>query len=136
DAAIAAAGCIAGGPTAWNTSDEMWEASMGVNAEGVWRLARAALPAILERPEPRRGRFVAVASAAGVRGLPQLAAYAASKHAVVGLVRSMAAELGPRGVTVNAVSPGSTTTHMLAASAVVYGLEEPEDFVIHQPIGR
>ena len=136
DAAVAAAGCLAGGSPAWETSDAVWEAMVGVNLEGVWRLARAAVPALLARPVPRRGRLVAVSSAGGARGLPLLAAYSAAKHGVAGLVKSLAAELGPAGVTVNAVAPGSTGTPMLAASAAVYGLDGPERFAEHHLLGR
>jgi SDR family mycofactocin-dependent oxidoreductase len=135
DAAVAVAGCIAGGEEAWTTSEEVWATMVGVNLEGVWRLARAAVPALLERPAPRNGRFVAVTSAGGTLGLPLLSAYAASKHGVEGLVRSMAAELGPRGITVNAVAPGSTETTMLDATAVVYGLDDVGEFARHQ-LGR
>ncbi len=136
DAAVAAAGAIAGGPHAWETDDEAWSAMLGINLEGAWRLARAALPRMLERPEPRRGRFVAVASTAGVRGLPRLAAYSAAKHGVIGLVRSLAAELGPSGITANAVAPGSTATAMLDASAAVYGLAGAGEFAVHHRLGR
>lgn len=124
DAAVAAAGCIAGGRPTWETDDETWSTMMGVNVEGVWRLARAVVPALRARPEPRRGRFVAISSMGGSVGLPLLSAYVAAKHAVNGLVRSLAAELGRDGITVNAIAPGSTTTAMLRASADVYGLPD------------
>jgi SDR family mycofactocin-dependent oxidoreductase len=136
DAALAIAGCITGGRPAWDTDDASWSAMMDVNVAGVWHLARAAVPALLERPAPRRGRFVAVSSAGGTLGLPLLAAYSASKHAVVGLVRSLAAELGPHGVTANAVAPGSTATAMLQASAAVYGLASTAEFATHHQLGR
>src|SRR5947209_1042021 len=80
-----------------------------------------AIPRMLEAPGPVRGRFVAVASAAGAVGLLGLAAYAAAKHAVVGYVRALAADLGTSGITVNAVSPGTTRTPMAEASARLYG---------------
>lgn len=131
DAVVCAAGAIAGGPPAWETSDTAWHAMVAVNLEGVWRTARASVPALLARPEPRRGRFVAVSSAGGVLGLPRLAAYSAAKHGVVGLVRSLAAELAPFGVTANVVAPGSTDTAMLAASAAVYDLASAEEFARH-----
>lgn len=124
DAAVAAAGCVAGGAPSWETDDVVWATMIDVNLTGAWRLARAAVPALLARPEPRRGRFVAVSSMGGQVGLPLLAAYVAAKHGVNGLVRSLAAELGPHGITANAVAPGSTTTAMLEASAAVYDLDD------------
>ena len=136
DGAVAVAGCVAGGAPAWETDDAVWEAMVGVNLEGVWRLARAAVPALLTRPEPRQGRVVAVSSAAATLGLPLLGAYSAAKHGVVGLVRSLAAELGPSGITVNAVAPGSTSTAMLDASAAVYGLPGPDRFADHHLLRR
>ncbi len=131
DVAVAVAGAIAGGTPSWEVPEATWEAMVGINATGVWRLVRAAVPEILARQSPRRGRIVAVASAGAVVGLPQLSAYVAAKHAVVGLIRSLAAELGPAGVTANVVAPGSTRTEMLRASAAVYGLAEPEELAVH-----
>lgn len=136
DAAVAAAGCISGGTPAWLVPDEVWTTMVGVNLEGVWRLARAAIPAILDRPVPRRGRFVAVSSAGGSVGLPLLTAYVAAKHGVHGLIRSLAADLGPHGATANAVAPGSTTTSMLDASAAVYALADVAEFEQHHLLGR
>lgn len=126
-AAVAAAGCVAGGGYAWETDDDVWATMMGVNVEGVWRLARAAIPALLARPSPRQGRFVAISSMGGSGGLPRLAAYVAAKHGVNGLSRGLAAEFGPAGITANAVAPGSTTPAMLDASAVIYGLPDVKD---------
>ena len=131
DAAIAAAGCIAGGQPAWNTDESVWTTMIGVNLEGAWRLVRAAVPALLARPSPRHGRLVAISSAGGSVGLPLLAAYVAAKHGVNGLMRSIAAELGPHGITANAIAPGSTATAMLDASAAVYGLADTSELV-HQ----
>lgn len=136
DAAVAGAGVIAGGASGWDTGEETWAALLGVNLEGVWRLARAAIPELTDRPPPRHGRFVAIASVAGMTGMPRLAAYAASKHGVIGLVRSLAAELGASGITANVVAPGSTATAMLQASADIYGLAHPDEFAVHHPMGR
>lgn len=136
DAAVAAAGAIAGGPDTWHTDDTVWDAMIGINLTGVFHLARSTVPHLLARPEPRSGRFVAVASAASVDGLPRLSAYTAAKAGVAGLVRALAAELGPHGITANGVAPGSTRTAMLDASAAVYDLISPEEFAVHQPIGR
>jgi SDR family mycofactocin-dependent oxidoreductase len=136
DAALAIAGCIGGGVEAWNTSDELWSTLLAVNLEGTWRLAKAAVPALLQRPGPRRGRFVAVTSAGGTVGIYMLAAYSAAKHGVIGLVRSLAAELGPHGITANAVAPGSTATAMLDASASFYGLPGPTEFAAQHLLPR
>lgn len=136
DAAIGAAGVIAGGRPQWQVPAEQERAVLDVNLGGVLNLARAAMPALLRRPAPRSGRFLAVASAAATRGLPMLAAYCAAKAGVAGLIRSMAVELGPSGVTANAVSPGSTATAILDESARLYALPSARDFVVQQPIGR
>jgi NAD(P)-dependent dehydrogenase (short-subunit alcohol dehydrogenase family) len=85
--------------------------------------ARVGIPALLRRPEPRSGRFIADASAAATRRLPLLAAYCASKAGVTGLIRALAAELRGTGVTANAATPGSTATAILDESARRYSLE-------------
>ena len=135
-AVVAAAGVISGGPPLWETADAQWDAQFDVNVNGVRHLAAAAVPALLEAPAPRQGRVVAVASAAGLLGLPRLGAYSASKHAVIGLMRSLAADLAGTGITANAVCPGSTRGPMLDASAAVYGLSSPEEFARQQLVER
>jgi len=87
----------------------MWEA----NFLGVVHATQAVLPGMLER---RRGRIVAIASTAGLRGYAYVSAYSAAKHAVIGLVRSLALETAKSGVTVNAVCPGFTETDLLEGS--------------------
>ena len=136
DAAVAAAGVIAGGVPAWQVPLEQQQAVLDIDLGGVLTLARVAVPALLRRPEPRRGRFLAVASAAATRGLPMLAAYCAAKAGVAGFVRALAAELGGTGVTANAVSPGSTATPILDESARLYDLPAADAFAAQQPLGR
>jgi SDR family mycofactocin-dependent oxidoreductase len=133
DAAIAVAGVIAGGAPAWRIPDEHWQLLMDVNVTGVLHLIRAAIPPLLEAPS---GRFVAVSSAAGTRPLPRLAGYSASKHATVGLVRSLAADLAGTRVTANVVCPGSMDTAMLGESARIYDLSFPEEFAQHAYLRR
>jgi SDR family mycofactocin-dependent oxidoreductase len=136
DAAIACAGVIAGGRKQWDVPREQERAVLDIDLGGVLNLARAAIPALLRRPQPRSGRFLAISSAAATRGLPMLAAYCAAKAGVAGLIRALGAELGDTGVTANAVSPGSTATAMLAESARLYGLSGAADFARTQPMGR
>src|SRR5499427_163078 len=136
DAAVAAAGVIAGGVPLWEVPPAQQQAVLDVNLGGVLSLARAAVPALLRRPVPRSGRFLAVASAAATRGLPMLAAYCAAKAGVTGLIRALGAELGGTGVTANAVSPGSTSTPMLDETARLYGLADAAAFASQQPVKR
>jgi SDR family mycofactocin-dependent oxidoreductase len=136
DAAIAVAGVIAGGVPLWEMPADQQRAVLDTNLGGVLGLARAAIPALLRRPEPRSGRFLAVASAAAARGLPMLAAYCAAKAGVAGAIRALAAELGPTGITANAVSPGSTDTPILAESARLYGLPAAASFAAQQAVAR
>ena len=136
DAAVAVAGVLSGGPPLWELSDGQWEVQFAVNVDGVRNLATAAVPVLLEAPRPRQGRVVAVASAAGVLGLRRLSAYSATKHAVIGLIKSLAADLSGTGITANAVCPGSTRTAVLDATAAVYGLATAEDFAHQQLADR
>jgi SDR family mycofactocin-dependent oxidoreductase len=136
DAALAVAGVIAGGVPQPELPLDAERALVDVNLGGVLNLARVAVPALLRRPVPRQGRFLAVASAAATRGLPMLAAYCAAKAGVAGLIRALAVELGPSGVTANAVSPGSTDTDLLVESARLYGLPAAATFAVQQPVQR
>ncbi len=132
DAAVGAAGLMAGGKPFWEAEVSEWEALFSVGVTGIANLARTAVPAMLRRPEPRTGRFVALASAAAHRGLWHLTSYNAAKHAVVGLVRGLATDLRGTGVCATAVSPGSTRTDMLDATAAIYDLPDPVELARHQ----
>ncbi|HEY0380034.1 MAG TPA: SDR family NAD(P)-dependent oxidoreductase [Pyrinomonadaceae bacterium] len=91
------------------TADELWRRHLDVNLSGTFYCMRAALPAMIERGW---GRVINIASIAGKTGAPYIAAYAASKHGVLGLTRSAAVEVATRGVTVNAICPGYVETDM------------------------
>ncbi len=134
-AAVAVAGIMGADKLAWEFSTEELTIDLDTNFHGVANLARATVPQLLTAP-PGRGRFVAVVSTAGETGLPRLAGYVSSKHAALGYVRSLSADLGPFGVTANAVLPGSTRTALLERSARVYGLPDVEGFAPHQRLGR
>jgi SDR family mycofactocin-dependent oxidoreductase len=135
DVAVAAAAVVRGGLPLWETSDDDLDTLWDVDAKGVWNVAAAAVPAMLSGPRPQDCRFVAVASVAASRGLFRLAAYTAAKHAVVGIVRGLAADLVGTGVTASAVSPGSTDTDMLRTTAALYDVPV-DDLVQHQLIRR
>jgi len=91
------------------TTREAWDRLLAVNLTGSFLCMQQVLPRMLAA---REGRIVNVASTAGVRGYARLAAYSATKHGVVGLTRSAAAEVAKQGVTVNAVCPGYVDTDM------------------------
>lgn len=135
DAVVAAAGVVVGGLSQWETPDEHLQTLMDVNVTGVWNTASVTIPVMLAGPTPADGRFVAIASAAGERGLFKLAGYVASKHAVIGLVRGLAADLAGTGMAAITVAPGSTDTPMLAATADLYDTT-PHQLAEHQGIGR
>ncbi|MEQ6900412.1 mycofactocin-coupled SDR family oxidoreductase [Nocardioides sp. YIM 152588] len=136
DAVVAAAAVIAGGRPLWETTEAELDLLWGVDVRGVWNTAAVAVPAMLAGPDPSGCRFVALASAAGTHGLHRLAGYSAAKHAVVGLVKGLAADLVGTGVTACAVSPGSTRTPMLDATAALYGLDGVEEFAENQLLRR
>jgi SDR family mycofactocin-dependent oxidoreductase len=136
DAVIAAAGVIAGGVPLWEMPEAQLRAVMDVDLGGPLTAARVGIPALLRRPMPREGRFIAVVSAAATRGLPGLAAYSAAKAGVAGLIRGLAVDLRATGVTAVGVSPGSTATAILDESARLYGLEGAQAFAAQVPVER
>jgi NAD(P)-dependent dehydrogenase (short-subunit alcohol dehydrogenase family) len=127
DTVVAAAAVMAGGDPLWETDEAQLRLVWETDALGVWHTAAATVPHLLESArEGRSPAFVALASTAADRGLWRLAAYVMAKHAVVGIVRGLAADLAGTGVTACAVSPGSTDTAMLQATADIYGVSTAE----------
>jgi 3-hydroxybutyrate dehydrogenase len=112
DILVANAGIAESAPFA-RSDAALFHRMMDVNFMGVVHAVQAALPSMKGRPY---GRIVAVASTAGLKGYAYVSAYSAAKHAVIGLVRSLALELASTGVTVNAVCPGFTETDLVAGS--------------------
>ena len=112
DILVANAGAAESSPFA-KSDAALFRRMMDVNFMGVVHAVQAVLPGIRDR---RYGRIIAIASTAGLKGYPYVSAYVAAKHAVVGLVRSLALELATTDVTVNAVCPGFTDTDLIAGS--------------------
>ncbi|OBG65536.1 MULTISPECIES: mycofactocin-coupled SDR family oxidoreductase [unclassified Mycobacterium] len=108
DIVVANAGIhIAGGRT-WELDSRDWHRTLDINLTGVWHTVKAGVPRMGDG-----GAIVIISSTNGLRGTPNSAAYTASKHAVVGLARTLANELGPTGIRVNTVHPGPVATPMI-----------------------
>ena len=112
DLLVANAGIAPPARELWDVEPEEFDAVMAVNVRGVFLTLRAVLPGMVERGS---GAVVVTSSAAGLRGVNWFGTYCASKHAVVGLVRSVALDVADQGVRVNAVCPGSVKTPILGS---------------------
>ncbi len=101
--------------TSWELTDEQWDEMIAVNLTGVWKSCRAVIPHMIER---RAGVLLLTSSIAGLKGLGNQAHYCASKHGVVGLMRTLALELAPHGIRVNTVHPSSVDTPIIKNQAM------------------
>jgi NAD(P)-dependent dehydrogenase (short-subunit alcohol dehydrogenase family) len=110
-----------------------WDLTLRVNLSGVAYTVEAALPSL--REVGRGAAIVVVASTEALRGSPLLAAYTASKHGVLGLVRSAALSLGREGIRVNAICPGAMDTPMLAGALDQAGAEARRHMIASIPLG-
>ena len=115
DVVVANAGIYPAGAPAWELTEEAWRNAMDVNLTGVWHTVKAGVPHIGEEG----GSVVIISSTNGLRGPANTAHYTASKHAVVGLARTLANELGPRRIRVNTVHPGAVSTPMILNPEVI-----------------
>ncbi|NNN13768.1 MAG: SDR family mycofactocin-dependent oxidoreductase [Acidimicrobiaceae bacterium] len=135
-AAIACAGVIIGGEPAWLSTPESTRILFDVNYFGVINLMQAALASMLQNSQDRQGRLIAISSAGAKRPLNLLSHYCASKAAVSAYMSNLALELSGTSITANAVSPGSTATPILEASAKLYALASEEEFKVHHTTKR
>lgn len=109
DILVAAAG-IAGNGTAADVAPEVWSRVLAVNLTGVWLSMQSVLRTMLAHES---GSIVNIASIAGMIGRPAIAPYAAAKAGVIGLTRQAALDLGPAGIRVNAIAPGTVPTPLV-----------------------
>lgn len=133
------AGAAASAPFA-RTDEAMWQRMLDLNLTGAYRVTRAVLPLMTDTDG---GRIVNIASTAGLIGMAYVTAYCAAKHGMIGLTRALAAELAPKGISVNAVCPGYTETELvdkavatIAAKARLDADAARRSLIANVPIGR
>jgi len=134
DIVLGNAGIIHDYKKTWQLAEDAFRNVVDVNIVGVWHTVKAAVPVLIEQDQG--GAIVLTGSAASVSGISNLAGYVASKHAVLGLMRTMAKELGRYRIRVNAVMPGNCNTPMFDNDGIkrlyVPDAEEPSTEVFLQ----
>ncbi len=114
DIVVANAGLYSFAPS-WELSEQQWDETINVDLKGVWITCKVCIPQMLAR---RSGKIICIASTAGIKGMANLAHYVAAKHGVLGLVKTLAIELAPYNINVNAVCPTSIDTTMCRNQAL------------------
>lgn len=118
-------------------TEEQWDRVIDINLKGTFLGLRHVLPVMIAQ---KKGTIVNTSSVAGTVGAPGMAAYSASKHAIIGLTRTAAGEVGKQGVRVNAICPGPINTRMIYSLAQMINPNEPEAVartnVARNPMGR
>ena len=122
DIVLPNAGICAGGLT-WEITPEDWQEMLDVNLTGPWNTVRVALPTMIEQGDG--GSIVFTGSVDALKGSANISSYAASKHGVTGLMRSLANEVGQYGIRVNSINPGHVDTDMLG-NEFVWRLFRPD----------
>ncbi len=114
DILIANAGLYSFAPS-WELTEQQWDETINVDLKGVWITCKVCIPQMLSR---RSGKIICISSTAGLKGMANLAHYVAAKHGVIGLVKTLAIELAPYNINVNAVCPTSVDTAMCRNQAL------------------
>ncbi|MEY3953945.1 MAG: dehydrogenase with different specificity related to short-chain alcohol dehydrogenase [Pseudomonadota bacterium] len=114
---------------AMRLKDDDWDAVLNTNLKAVFQLSRAVIKPMMKQ---RQGRIISITSVVGASGNPGQANYAAAKAGLAGMTRSLARELGSRGITVNCVAPGFIATDMTAALSE----EQQQALKTQIPLGR
>lgn len=114
---------------AMRLKDEDWDAVIDTNLRAVFRLARAVIKPMMKQ---RYGRIISITSVVGASGNPGQANYAAAKAGVAGMTRSLARELGSRGITVNCIAPGFIDTDMTSGLSS----DQQQNLMSQIPLGR
>lgn len=111
---VANAGLYSFAPS-WELTEEQWDETVNVDLKGVWITCKVTIPHMLSR---RNGKIICISSTAGLKGMANLAHYVAAKHGVLGLMKTLAIELAPYNINVNAVCPTSIDTTMCRNQAL------------------
>jgi (+)-trans-carveol dehydrogenase len=111
DIVAANASILGSGEFVWEIPDQRWEDTLDINVTGVWNTVRACAPHMIGAD--RGGSIVITSSTAGLRGTARTGAYTTSKHAVVGLMKTLAIELAPHSIRVNTIHPTTVATEMI-----------------------
>jgi NAD(P)-dependent dehydrogenase (short-subunit alcohol dehydrogenase family) len=114
DIVVANAGLYSFAPS-WELTEEQWDETVNVDLKGVWMTCKVTIPQMLPR---RNGKIICISSTAGFKGMANLAHYVAAKHGVLGLMKTLAVELAPYNINVNAVCPTSIDTTMCRNQAL------------------
>jgi SDR family mycofactocin-dependent oxidoreductase len=122
DIIIPNAGICAGGKT-WDITTEAWQETIDINLTGAWHAVKAAVPTLIQQKQG--GSVVFIGSTEALKGAENMSSYAASKHAITGLMTSLARELGQYNIRVNSVNPTCVDTNMIQ-NPYVWGLFRPD----------
>lgn len=117
------------------TTEEIWDRTLNINLKGQWLMSKAAVPEMLKRG---KGAIVNVSSVQGLASQRNVLAYSTSKHAMIGLTRTMAVDLASRGIRVNCVCPGTVDTPMVRSIIETDADPKRLETILHKmhPLGR